>query len=265
MLFRSQMAAMGAGTVSLKEGFGNITSAMLDSFVPIPFSKIPIAEDWTTTLMWAIDSGMPTVIRPAVEYAMNKNGIGQDINSASMRRMADAFTGGDRIPELYRDLSEMIFDISDGETSITPNTLYFFANSYLDGVSRVSQLMYNSGTKAERDFNPRTDLPTLSSFFGAKSNVDAREFGRMEKKLEEIDKNLATFDKGVANEEVGYRYEDKHPMYREFVELYKTTRTNLTFYAKKPMRFVKIGLSTSVTAKRRCAKTSSCRTASSAR
>ncbi len=230
MSIGAQLVAMGVGNTSMKEGFANITSALLDSYVPIPFSKMPISE---MPLAWAIDSAMPTVVRPAVEFIMNKNGIGQDINSASTRRMADAFTGGDRIPELYRDLAVTLFEASNGETDITPNTLYFFANSYLDGVGRIAQLMYNSGTKTEREFNPRTDLPTLTSFFGAKSNVDAREFGKMETKIKEIDKRLATLDKDIVNPDVAVAYEEKHPMHRDAVEIYAQHKKQLDALRKE--------------------------------
>ena len=230
MSIGAQLVAMGVGNTSMKEGFANITSALLDSYVPIPFSKMPISE---MPLAWAIDSAMPTVVRPAVEFIMNKNGIGQDINSASTRRMADAFTGGDRIPELYRDLAVTLFEASNGETDITPNTLYFFANSYLDGVGRIAQMMYNSGTKTEREFNPRTDLPTLTSFFGAKSNVDAREFGKMETKIKEIDKRLATLDKDIVNPDVAAAYEDKHPMHRDAVQIYNQHKKQLDSLRKE--------------------------------
>lgn len=230
MSIGAQLAAMGVGTVSIKEGVGNMVSALLDSYVPIPFSKMPVSE---MPGHWFIDSITPTVFRPGVEFLMNKNGIGQDINSAATRRIADAFTGGDRVPEIYRDLSAMLFEASAGETDITPNTLYFFANSYLDGVSRIAQLMYNSGTKEERDFSPRTDLPMLSSFFGAKSNVDAREFGKMENKIKEIDKKLATFDKDIVNPEVGMAYEDKYPVYRDIVDIYKDHKKQLDILRKE--------------------------------
>lgn len=230
MSMGAQLAAMGVGTTSMKEGMSNMVSALLDSFVPIPFSKMPVSE---MPGHWFIDSITPTVFRPAVEFLMNKNGIGQDINSAATRRIADAFTGGDRVPELYRDLSETIFEGSDGETDVTPNTLYFFANSYLDGIARIAQLMYNSGTKDERDFSPRLDLPMFSSFFGAKSNVDAREFGKMENKVKEIDKKLATFDKDIVKPEVAAAYESKYPMYRDIVEIYKDHKKQLDVLRKE--------------------------------
>jgi hypothetical protein len=212
----AQVAGMFSGVQSVKDGMGNIVSSMLDSYVPIPVSKISPTEDF---LKFGIDSISPSVLRPLVEFAMNMNGIGQEINSASTRRMADAFTGGDRIPELYRSAAQYILEATDGEWDISPNSLFFLANSYADGMSRVVQLQYNSQIGDEREFSPKEDLPLLGSFFGAKSNVDSREFGKMEKKIKEISQKLSD-NTARAAPEIAARYEANHPLYRTIVDIY---------------------------------------------
>ena len=212
----AQIVAMGMGVQSVKDGMGNMVSSMLDSYVPIPISKISPTEN---PLQFGIDSVAPSVLRPLVEFAMNMNGIGQEINSASTRRMADAFTGGDRIPELYRSAAQYILEATDGEWDISPNSLFFLANSYADGLSRVVQLQYNSQIGDEREFSPKEDLPLLGSFFGAKSNVDSREFGKMEKKIKEISQKLSD-NTARAAPEIAARYEANHPLYRTIVDIY---------------------------------------------
>lgn len=218
----AQVAAMGMGNQSVKDGLANMFSSVLDSYVPIPISKMPISED---PLNWAMDTIMPSVVRPFYEFNVNKNGIGQAINSASTRRMSDAFTGGDRIPEIYRDAARYIFRNTGGEWSPSPNTLYFFANSYLDGISRVAQQQYNMQISRERDFNPKTDIPLFGSFFGAKSNVDSREFGKAEEKLLEISKTLNTIKKAAPD--VAAVYFTKHPMHQVLVDSYNNKKADL--------------------------------------
>jgi len=219
----AQVAGMFSGVQSVKDGMGNIVSSMLDSYVPIPVSKISPTEDF---LKFGIDSISPSVLRPLVEFAMNMNGIGQEINSASTRRMADAFTGGDRIPELYRSAAQYILEATDGEWDVSPNSLFFLANSYADGLSRVVQLQYNSQIGAEREFSPKEDLPLLGSFFGAKSNVDSREFGKMEKKIKEISQKLSD-NTARAAPEIAARYEANHPLYRTIVDIYNDKKGEL--------------------------------------
>lgn len=221
----AQFAAMLAGTISPWEAFSNITfTVMTDAFLPLPMSKIPFTDN---KVMWALDSVAPTVIRPFIEWVANMNGVGQAINSASQRRMGDAYTGGDRIPEVYKDVADGLYEATLGGFDISPNTMYFFTNSYLDGVAKIAELMYswtNLG-KGEKDFNPKTDLPLFGSFFGAKTNVDSREYGKMEQEIKEIDKRLNTLDK--RNPVLYAEFVAKYPLYPSIVEEYQKAQGEL--------------------------------------
>jgi hypothetical protein len=223
----AQFAGMSVGMGSFKDGVGNIVTSITDSFLPIPISKIPPTESPEAALKWAIDSVTPTVFRPAVEYVMNTNGIGQGINSATSRRMGDAFTGGDRIPEIYKTAAAGIFRSTDGYLDWSPNTLYFFSNSYLDGLSKLAEITYswaNLGS-GKKEFNPKTDIPLLGSFFGAKANVDAREYGNMETRIKEMDKRLTTLDE-VAPERAAMQ-DAKNPLNRAIIDAYKIRQGEL--------------------------------------
>ena len=227
----AQIGGMTIGNASLKEGLGNIAGTILpDSFLPLPMSKIPITD---APLNWLVDSVAPTVVRPIVEFISNKNGIGQAINSASQRRMGDAFTGSDRIPEVYKDAAKWWFRKTGGEGfagvpgDISPNTIYFFANSYLDGVSKIGELTYNWANldKGAKEFNPKNDIPLFGSFFGAKTNVDAREYGKIEEKIKEIDKRLVTMEKDDPT--VYAKYITKNPLHPSIVEVYQSKQGEL--------------------------------------
>lgn len=220
----AQFAGLTAGASSFKEAFGNIITSLSDSFLPLPMSRIPPTD---SPLKWAIDTIAPSVLRPGVEFLMNTNGIGQAINSAATRRMGDAYTGGDRIPEVYKDAADYFYKKTLGSWDISPNTLYFFANSYLDGLAKIGEIGYSwvDLDKGEKAFNIKTDLPLFGSFFGAKVNVDSREYGEMEKKILEIDKRMKTLNDLYP--ELLAQYEAKNPMHGSLVDAYRERQGEL--------------------------------------
>jgi hypothetical protein len=233
----AQIAGMATGNVSIKEGLGNIAGTiLLDSFLPLPISKIPVTE---SALNWFVDSVSPSVFRPLVEFSMNMNGIGQTINSASQRRMGEAFTGSDRIPEIYKDAAKWWFRTTDGEGfagvpgNISPNTIYFLANSYLDGLSKIGEITYNWANldKGEKEFNPKNDIPLFGSFFGAKTNVDSRQYGKVEKKIKEIDSRLVSMKKDDPVQHA--LYVAKNPLYPSVVDVYQSKQGELNELRKK--------------------------------
>ena len=160
------------------------------------------------------------MLRPISEYIMNMNGIGQTINSATQRKFGDAFTGGDRIPEVYKDFTAWLYNDSKGEWSISPNTMYFFTNSYVDGIARLGEMLYNwvDLSKGEKRFNPKTDLALLGSFFGAKSNVDAREFTKVQEKIKDLDTRLKTLNK--TNKATALEFRAENPGVESAISVY---------------------------------------------
>ena len=214
----AQVAAMTSGHESPRQALSNIfTSITLDSFIPIPVSKMPATE---MPLEFLLDSIAPSVARPLLEFALNKNGLGQAIYNDQNRRMGDAYTGGEKIPELYKDVSRGIAEASTGAIDVTPNTLYFLSNSYIDGIGRVFEAAYGMPAviKGDKNFNPKTDLPLMGSFFGARSNFDSREFSSVENKIKDMERKINMFDK--ANPLVSAQYDMKNPFDRMLVDIY---------------------------------------------
>jgi hypothetical protein len=228
----AQICGIGFGNTTFKEGMGNIVSSILaDSFLPLPISKIEVTE---SPMKWAVDSIMPTVFRPVVEYLMNTNGVGQAINSATTRRLGEAFTGGDRIPEVYKTLSKDMYRQSLGAIDMSPNTLYFFTNSYLDGISKMFlELPYSLTDLAqgEKTFNPKTDVPLFGSFFGAKTNVDSREYGKLEVKIKEMSQRLTTLE--ADSPELYAEYISKNPLVPRIVDIYQERQGDLNELRQK--------------------------------
>jgi hypothetical protein len=213
----AQITGAVVGKTSVKEALANVfLQISLDSFVPLPISKMPPTD---MPLEFFLDSIAPSVARPILEFALNKNGLGQDIYNDQNRRFGDAYTGGDKIPEIYKDAARAMANGTLGEIDISPNTLYFLANSYADGASRIFEAGYGITDLAQgrKGFNPKTDLPLFGSFFGAKSNVDSREFSAVEKKIEAIESKVKMFE---SNPEIKAEYLAAHPFDEILVSMY---------------------------------------------
>jgi hypothetical protein len=217
----AQMAAYNAGKQSFTDMAANIfTQISLDSFVPIPVSRMPPGE---MPLEFILDSVAPSAARPILEFALNKNGLGQKIYNDQNRKFGDAYTGGDKIPQIYKDAAIYLADTSIGsffgEVDVSPNTLYFLSNSYIDGIARIADGLYGivDPTDSRPPFNPKTDLPLVGSFFGARSNVDSREFSKVENQIKAIERQIKMYD---TKPEKAVEYDTAHPMNRPAVELY---------------------------------------------
>ena len=178
----AQAAAMFNGNVRMVDTLGNLMTISLDSFLPLPISRIPPTEK---PLPFLIDSMVPSVARPLVEYVINVDALGRQIYNNRQSRFGDAYTGGDNIPELYKNTAISILEIFGAD--ISPNTLYFFANNYADGASRLLHNANNTRLwlSGKKDFEAKTDLMVFDSFFGRQSNFDAREWQRVEDQLKD--------------------------------------------------------------------------------
>jgi len=213
----AQLSAMYDGKTSITKGLANIFGSIgMDSFVPIPVSKMPITEQ---PLEFLLDSIAPSMARPVLELALNKNGLGQAIHNDQSRRMGDAYTGGDSIPQVYKDAARGIVNETTGALDWNPNTLYFLTNTYMDGPGRVIETLYgiNDLSRSRKDFNPKTDIPLMGSFFGSKVNIDAQQFSTIENKIKRIEGIMKEF---ATDPEREAQYMAKYPLHASVVEYY---------------------------------------------
>lgn len=213
----AQIASIGLGNTSVKDALTNTVLIGMDSFLPLPVSRINPMDQ---PAAWLLDSALPSALRPFLEWTMNVDGLGREIYNNRQSRFGDAYTGGDNIPEMYKAAARMLYEATSGAVDWSPNTMYFFANSYLDGVSRLGHGAYNISLvgAGDKEFNPKTDTLIFDSFFGAPSNIDAREFSKVEKEILNIQSRLRTLE---ANHPDQYaRYVDKNPMYPAVVDAY---------------------------------------------
>jgi hypothetical protein len=185
----AQIASVASGRTSLLDAFGNIMVTGADSFMPLPVSRINPLDNFPA---FAMDSVTPSMFRPFFEYVMNLDGLGREIYNNRQSRFGDAYTGGDNIPEMYKKAARELFDTTNGAVDWSPNTMYFFANNYFDGMAKMASSATNVGmtVAGAKEFDPKSDMVFLSSFIGSKSNIDAREFSSIEKQVKEMEKRI---------------------------------------------------------------------------
>jgi len=212
----AQIAAVATGQASIKEGFSNTLSVMMDSFLPLPVSRINMFDNFPA---WLMDSALPSAARPLFEWQMNVDALGREIYNNRQTRVGDAYTGGDNIPELYKSAARILADVTNGAIDWSPNTLYFFANNYADGPMRIAQTGMNMSllVTGEKAFNPKTDTVLFDSFFGSASNFDAKQFSNIEKQIKEKERRLNMFE---SNPEQFARYVEANPMDEYLVKMY---------------------------------------------
>ncbi len=182
--FGAQMGGVMFGESSLKEAIFNTIPVALESYLPIPAPKYSPLDH---PLAFTIGSVTPTFVRPFIEYGFNVDEFGREIYKDRMSQFGDAYSGGENLPELYGAASRTLADATNGSISIEPNTLHFFANSYLDGLARIAHNTYGSAltVAGQKDFDPKQDLGGIAdSFIGKSSSYDSREYQDFKAKIQ---------------------------------------------------------------------------------
>ena len=188
----AQIAAANAGQISTAHAMKNIfLQIAFDSYVPLPISRMDPAKD---PLAFALDSITPNLARPVLEFALNKNGLGHDINPNQQSKFGSAYRGSEFVPEMYKDAARWFADIT-GMHDVSPNSLYFFANNYFDGIAKLVEGGYGlvNPDSSKLPFDPRKDTLIFGSFFGNKASVDNREFAEMRERMDDLTRKTKMF------------------------------------------------------------------------
>lgn len=233
----AQLASTIGGHTTPKEALSNVISIGLDSFLPLPFSRISPIDDPAAFLM---DTATPSAFRPFLEFVMNKDGLGREIYNNRQSRAGDAYTGGDNIPEMYKQAARFLFDATNGGIDWSPNTMYFFANNYADGIMRgvsgVSSLAMS--VTGYKEFDPKRDSIVFESFFGSPSNFDARQFSSVENQIKDIERRMNTLK---SNNPAGYSdYLQNNPTHKYLVDYYNSQVNGRLRDIRKMMNDIRI-------------------------
>jgi hypothetical protein len=225
----AQVAALARGASSFKEFAGNMVEIGMDSFLPIPTSRINPFESAENFGAWLLDSATPSVARPWVELVLNVDAMGNPIYNSRAGKYADAFSGSTRPSEIHREISELIFNTTDGEVSISPDTIAFLLNNYADAPNHLAENSFNLSLTlmGDKNFDAKKDTFLLRSFIGRNSNYDARQFAEAEKGIKKLSQQLKTFEDLGTPEQVNKFYR-KNPNADILVDTYNKGRGQLS-------------------------------------
>jgi hypothetical protein len=177
-------------------------------------------------MAFVVDSIFPSIGRPFLEYTMNVDSMGRQIYNNRQTRFGDAYLSGDQVPEIYKDVARWLVNTTAGSTlplmpaDVSPNTLYFFANNYIDGLSRLFlNTPYNLGLvlAGQKDFDPKRDAFVLDSFIGKAANYDAKQFSSTERQIRDMERNINMFK---TDPTVYADYLDANPMAKTIVDTF---------------------------------------------
>ena len=214
----AQITSLGMSDTSFLEVMANAVPIMMDSFLPIPVSKGSPVENPANYL---IDSIAPSVVRPIVEFTMNQNSLGQDIYNKRQGPNGNIYTGGDNVPQAYKDASTFLYEVSDFNLPMNPNVAYFFVNSYVDAIGKAVETGYNLYLfgSGQKDFNLKTDTAVLNGMIGVKSNYDARKWAAIEKDMEKRKMRLKEIE-DTNDPELYYKYLEANPLDDMLIDMY---------------------------------------------
>ena len=192
------IGAQMAGLISSRENppiniIGNMVNIALDSFAPLPISRMDPTEN---APMWFFDSIVPSAVRPVFEYVVNKNAFGSPIYTSQARaRYGTVNQGRDSTPDMYKDLSLAVANATGGEFTIDPNILYFFSNNYIDGFATTSQNLYSLSLslRGQKEFELKSDTILFGSFISKYSEIDQRAYNRVRRQIEDLDRKMNLF------------------------------------------------------------------------
>lgn len=225
----AQVAALANGQSSFKDFAGNMVEIGMDSFLPIPTSRISPFESAENFGAWLLDSATPSVARPWVELVLNVDAMGNPIYNSRAGKYADAFSGSTRPSEIHREIAELIFNTTDGEVSISPDTIAFFLNNYADAPNHLAENSWNLvlTSMGDKNFDAKKDTFLLRSFIGRNSNYDARQFAEAEKGIKKLSQQLKTFEDLGTPEQVVEFYRE-NPNADILVDTYNKGRGQLS-------------------------------------
>jgi hypothetical protein len=213
----AQVAGAALGKTGWGDMVANIVPIAMDSFIPIPVSRISPIDN---PMAFVVDSVFPSIGRPFLEYTMNVDSMGRQIYNSKQTRFGDAYLGGDQVPEIYKDVARWLANTTMGSIDASPNTLYFFANNYVDGLSRLFlNTPYNLGLAlaGQKDFDIKRDAFVFDSFIGKAANFDARQFSSTERQIRDMERKINMFK---TDPSVYADYLDANPMAKTTVAMF---------------------------------------------
>ena len=221
----AQLAAFGgADRMDMMDMVGNTINIALDSFMPLPFSRMNPIDN---PLKWLLDTASPSAVRPVFEYAMNTNAFGQNIYNPFYSKYGSAYGGSDNMPQLYKDFSIFLAEATNGAIDWSPSTIAFFSNNYADAVGRFAHDLYGIQLtiRGQKDFDFKRDTILFDSFISKYSDIEQRMYTDAVKEVEDMNRRIKLFEQTnpIKYNEVLQEF----PAVLSVIDLYNTMRSEL--------------------------------------
>jgi len=225
----AQFAAMASGDVKPFEATRNMAGIAKDSFLPVPI------EDWSllnrNPVGAVVASAAPTPIKPILYFAWNADAFGRQIYSTRGGKYAQSYSGGDYVPEDFKWLSKQLYDQSEGEVDIHPQSMQFFANNYVAGIATITHAITGTAQTlaGQKDFDLKTDLPVFGSLLGHAADADARQYSDTSNGIQNIKTRLSTL-RNTNNQAAYSKFVAEHPTAPMLVKQYDLLTNRMNKY-----------------------------------
>lgn len=222
------LASVGAQIWMATQGRGDLFSlvknartALFEGFLPLPFSQINFFEK---PVQAVVDSIAPSVARPLLQYAFNRDSLDREIFNSTISRYSPAYLSKENVPESINQFSRALYDfytVSTGsppgeevEKILSPTGLSFFLNNYLSSVYKIGTAVDDTIRYALFDGQKTPDPVKASLIFagfkGTAANYDYQQFNELRKEVKGYESAIKTFERNSRDEQLD-AYLDKYP------------------------------------------------------
>ena len=230
------IASVGAQVWMLLHGrngmgdfFSNSSSALREGFLPLPFSQINFFEK---PVQAVVDSIAPSVARPLLQYAFNRDSLDREIFNSTFSRYSPAYLSKENVPESINQFSRALYDAytlgtgsppnEEVEKILSPTGIGFFMNNYLSAIYKVGTAIDDTVRYAMFDGQKTPDAVKASMIFagfkGTSANYDYQQFDEVRKQVKGYESAIKTYERNGREEQMD-AYLDKYPEREDAVKV----------------------------------------------
>jgi len=210
-----QTCALLMGHQSFKQYVSNMGRVAAESSPTQMSSKSPLKNFFG----FLLDTIAPTSTKLIVDLAMNSDSMGHPIYNTIAGKLSDAYSGGQSIPELYKEMADYAYRHLN--MNLSPNALYSTATNLFDGIAEFAGMGNDLrlALEGEKNISPKI---FLGSFVGTKSDMDAQDYTAVSDKIIDMRQHLAHPDKAFVAEWIS-----KNPLAPSAVATYNSGLGNI--------------------------------------
>jgi hypothetical protein len=230
------IASVGAQVWMLLHGrngmgdfLSNSSSALREGFLPLPFSQINFFEK---PVQAVVDSIAPSVARPLLQYAFNRDSLDREIFNSTFSRYSPAYLSKENVPETINQFSRALYDAytlgtgsppnEEVEKILSPTGIGFFMNNYLSAIYKVGTAIDDTVRYAMFDGQKTPDAVKASMIFagfkGTSANYDYQQFDEVRKQVKGYESAIKTYERNGREEQMD-AYLDKYPEREDAVKI----------------------------------------------